>query len=90
METIFTTTNGIDKALFMVHLLEVVCGDVKSSNNNTAKLKSFIEEQIHRCITNREYINLLSGIEKYLIADAGSKERMESMQYLFEGKFLEV
>lgn len=83
------TPFGIDKLKVMVMFMPIL--ESKSEDQASkaiAKLKSFLVQQLKRGITPQEELDLLTGCRNWCITDAGTNERMKSMNYLFELKFL--
>ena len=84
------TKHGIDKLKLMLYFMRVVeSKGSKQLRSSFTRLKSFICQQIKRGITPHEELNLNQAILDYIKADGGTNERLASMDYLFDSKFLD-
>lgn len=83
------TKQGIDKVMLILFFIPVL--EAKSSKvcgKAIIRLKLFLVQQLKRGISDKEEVALLEGCKKYIMSDAATNERTESMNYLFELKFL--
>ncbi|MBE9490843.1 MAG: hypothetical protein IMY67_11155 [Bacteroidetes bacterium] len=83
------TKYGIDKLDLMVRLMPVIQPDnTKKLANKYNSFKSWLVEKLQRGLSKNEEAGLLEGIVAYIQSKAATNERLKSMNYLFELKFL--
>jgi tRNA C32,U32 (ribose-2'-O)-methylase TrmJ len=82
------TDSGIDKLQLMLKFISVLDTEENNAKIEFGKLKSWLYSQLKRKLTAEEEISLLQGILDYLQTEPGTPERMETMNYLFDAKFI--
>lgn len=80
---------GIDQLYLTIKLMPVLTAKADNIKKELNKFKSYLVCKLKRGITYKEETNIIQGIYNYVKSDAGTYERMESMNYLFNLKFLE-
>jgi hypothetical protein len=86
---IYENNGRLDKLQLMIRILSIIESDPKNVSKEFGKLKSWIYSQLKRTISSKEEIALLEGIANYIHSDPATSERLQSMDYLFNAKFIE-
>lgn len=80
------TKHGIDKLELMIRFIRVIEG--KQSKEEFSLFKLWIRSKLKRNLSDQEELNLTTGVYNYIISNAETKARLDSMNYLFNAEFL--
>lgn len=83
------TRQGINKLELMLCFIPLLMADdTNDYGEKIAKVFDFLEEKLNRKITPEEKQKMLIGVKNYVLSEAGTNERINATNYLFNLEFI--